>query len=206
MSYMRFGEDSDVYCYQESTVTTVEVAGSRILPLPEGVSVDEDDPLSILKHPTEVIDLPFAGQVRHFAWLAHATDFVKELKDLGYKVPEAGLQLMVQKVESLKPAIEGRPMEMALSDPTQVTCYRKFRDQEFPYALSAHSHKMAEGFDAGSMNILELMECPYDPLELPYAGEVFEFKDRASMLLKMKELQDLGYEISEVYMDKAREF
>lgn len=114
MAYCRWSSDnwkSDVYVY-EGANWVVHVAGSRRL----GLDTLPPDPISVLcsndnsawldaynKHramlqalPFEEIKLPHAGTSMEFAEPGRCARFLRELRDLGYHIPNGVIETLIE--------------------------------------------------------------------------------------------------------------
>lgn len=197
MSYCRFGPESDVHCYKNEHFNyAVAVAGHRIVDTP----MDDGRVMRQLKSRTNKIDLPHAATERNFCFAEHAYDFLIELRDLGYMVPDDGLALLKKEVPTQEPLPVNEIFEPGKGDSSQALVVSLTKDRGF--VVTPNTHRPPNGVDVDSMNILELMECEYVPLNLPDGGRRFPAKTPTEAAEKLKELRSLGYEITDQYIDK----
>lgn len=197
MSYCRFGPDSDVYCYKsESFNYAVSVAGHRIIDTP----MNGGGVMRQLKSRTNKIELPEAGTNREFCFPEHAYDFLLELREMGYMVPDEGLECLKKEFPKYSTPLLGDLHVPAEGDPTQASAV-VLKDGS-GIVVTPNSHRPQDGVDVDSMNLLELMQCEYVPLDLPHGGERLLVKTPSEAVEKLKELRSLGYEVTDQYLQK----
>lgn len=195
MSFMRFGEDSDVHCFQNGDQVIVQVAGTRVQASEQG---EEDNPLAVLNRPKEVLEGPYAGSERSFGNVCHARDFILELQALGYRVSDSGIEALYDAISdqidmsnamkwaSYLDPFDAESQLMCLESPIKSSTYMVIPDLMTPVQTQ----------DTSELNPIEILGLEYEPLLKPHAGEIFPCKDWDSMVKKVNELEAMGYKVS----------